>query len=48
MATKNFCDRCEKEIEGKSNKRGQVDLCNACSNEYDKFMKGKEERKTFL
>ena len=39
------CDRCDKDIEGKPNKRGAADLCDPCLKEYDKFMKSGEEKK---
>ena len=41
---KTFCDRCEKEIEGKPVKRGNADMCKPCSEKYDKFMEGEEKK----
>jgi len=35
---KTYCDRCEKEIEGKPIKRGGADMCKPCSEKYDEFM----------
>ena len=45
---KTFCDRCSKEIEGISQKRGGKDMCQPCAEQYDKFMENNQERKGFL
>ena len=48
MATKTICDRCDKEIEGKVEKKAGQDLCTKCAEAFDKFMQGKDEKKGFL
>ena len=45
---KTICDRCNKEIEGKAERKNNQDLCTKCSEAFDKFMQGSKERKGFL
>ncbi len=41
---KTYCDRCEKEIEGKPIKRGGAVMCKPCSEKYDEFMKSGQKK----